>query len=182
MLVTSNLSITSSRLLGFLGLDDRLFPSFPASRSRCRRSRSRRLLSSSGSSGFRSAMDDSELRLGRLFSRCRTVSAGSAKISSSRGAPRGRPPLRTLSSSSCDRLGRCAGPRGLPFIPCEALSGRIDRAAALLYGGGGASGCCCCLSLRRGLLSFRVRLSYIRKHERRGLPRVLLLERSSLQR
>jgi hypothetical protein len=57
------------------------------------------------------------------------VSAGSAKMSSSRGGPRCFPPLRSLCSSSCDLVDRCTGGPRLPFIPCGTSSGLGGRLA-----------------------------------------------------
>jgi hypothetical protein len=162
ILVTSNLSMTSNFRSGF-----RDFGSLP-SRSRCLRSRSRRRLScrffsSSGSSGLRSTIEDSEFRRIRRPSGFRDEddSAGSANISSS---PDGRDLLeddpvaafRARIASSCDREGRWpGGPRGGTFSPrVTAVYGGGILSPVFDRGGGGRMPL-----LLGGGLSLRVRLS-----------------------
>ncbi len=154
MLVTSSLSMISNFRSGFFD-----FGSF-ASRSLCRRSRSRcrlsrRLFSSSRSTGL-SANEDSEfLRAGRLLSdfRGEALSLGSAKISSSSV---GRdlvvedpvPALRARIASSCDLEGRW------PDGPLGGRGGTFSPRVAAVYDGGGRE-----LDAFGAGLSSKVRLS-----------------------
>jgi hypothetical protein len=138
MLVTSNLSMISSRWLGsFLPFDGVFAPAdvgglpLPsrdlASLSRCRLSRRRRSSSESKGLPLRSTTEESELRRGRR-SYVLLSSIGSANISRTASCPRGFPPLRSLCCSSCDRDGRCTV---LPFTGGGAFSVRIGPLAAL---------------------------------------------------
>ncbi len=143
------------------------FGSFP-SRSRCLRSRSRRLLSwrffsSSGSNGLRSTTEESEFRRTRRPSGFRDDddSVGSAKISRSpagRGLPEDDPvaALRARIASSCDREGRWpGGPRGGTFSPrATAVYGGGILSPVFNRGGGGRMSL-----LLEGGSSSRVRLS-----------------------